>query len=83
MKKPKLTKKDIEAIQNGGFAPFTIKDLANASGQTVEQYAKTHGIPPKTAEGWQYGRPVRPFILAALYFWDKSAGILREKSQKD
>ena len=83
MKKPKLTKKDIENIKKGGPAPFTIKDLATASGQTVEQYAKAHGIPPKTAEGWQYGRPVKPFILAALYYWDKSAGIFEDKSQKD
>ena len=82
MKQLKLTKKDIEEIKNGGFAPFAIQDLAKAQGMTVKDYAKAHGISPETARGWAAGRPIKPFILAALYYWDKSAGILREKSQK-
>lgn len=72
-----LTEKDIETIKNGGPAPFTIQDLAETQGMTVKDYAKAHGIRPDTARGWSAGRPVKPFILAALYYWDKSAGILR------
>ena len=83
MKKPKLTKKDIETIKKGGPAPFTIQDLAEAAGMTIKDYAKVHGISPDTARGWAAGRPIKPFILVALYFWDKSAGIFEDKSQKD
>lgn len=78
-----LTEKDIEAIRKGGPAPFTIQDLAGAAGMTIKDYAKAHGISPDTARGWAAGRPIKPFILAALYFWDKSAGIFEDKSQKD
>lgn len=74
--KLELTKKDIENIKKGGPAPFTIQDLAEAQGMTVKDYAKAHGISPETARGWAAGRPIKPFILAALYFWDKSADIL-------
>ena len=75
--KLELTEKDIETIKKGGPAPFTIQDLAEAQEMSVKDYAKAHGIRPDTARGWSAGRPVKPFILAALYFWDKSAGILR------
>ena len=71
-----LTEKDIETIKKGGPAPFTIQDLAEAQGMSVKDYAKAHGISPETARGWAAGRPIKPFILAALYFWDKSADIL-------
>lgn len=70
-----LTDGEIEIIRNGGPAPFGIKDLAKASGMSVRAYAAAHGISVRTAEGWAAGKPVKPFIVAALYFWDKSAGI--------
>lgn len=66
-----------EMIRHVGYAPFGIKDIVAASGMSVNDYARAHGINPNTLAGWCAGKTCRAYVVAGLYIWDEY-----EKKQK-
>lgn len=66
-----LTDEIVDQIKKGGKPPFTIQDLAEAQGMSVKDYAKAHGISPRTAEQWTGRFEPKSYLLLSLYFWDR------------
>ena len=45
---------------------MTIKQIRKLTGLSQSKFAEAYGVPLRTLQGWEMGRPVPPFVLHLL-----------------